>query len=230
MYHVHRLGSLGLLILSSSVLLAHPGRTDSSGGHHDRKNGGYHYHNSGARVSSSPPVAWSLPSPIQKVRTTARTEARTQVRTSTRENTIASSFKHAIANEDARRQQKHVPDEQTKPVLEKANFILFFKGGRVLELVSFDRTSDGYEVVATHGGQAFYPELMVERIEPLNQTRIWKDISGRFQIEAIYVDVVSNEVQLKKQDGTIINVSVALLSADDRKLIEAIQAAPRNSL
>ncbi len=30
---------------------AHPGRTDSNGGHHDRKNGGYHYHNGGSSGS-----------------------------------------------------------------------------------------------------------------------------------------------------------------------------------
>ena len=33
-----------LFILLSFLAFSHPGRTDASGGHHDRKNGGYHYH------------------------------------------------------------------------------------------------------------------------------------------------------------------------------------------
>lgn len=33
-----------LFILVSLLAFSHPGRTDASGGHHDRKNGGYHYH------------------------------------------------------------------------------------------------------------------------------------------------------------------------------------------
>ena len=34
----------------------HSGRTDSSGGHHDRKTGGYHYHNSGSSGGRTPTV------------------------------------------------------------------------------------------------------------------------------------------------------------------------------
>lgn len=32
------------LIILTSIVTAHPGKTDSKGGHYDRKNGGYHYH------------------------------------------------------------------------------------------------------------------------------------------------------------------------------------------
>ena len=46
------LSVLCILLLTSSSL-AHPGRTDSEGGHYNRKTGVYHYHNSGRR--SSPP-------------------------------------------------------------------------------------------------------------------------------------------------------------------------------
>ncbi len=42
-----------VLIPISLTAIAHPGRTDSNGGHNDRKNGGYHYHNSGRSTSSS---------------------------------------------------------------------------------------------------------------------------------------------------------------------------------
>jgi len=33
-----------LLLASAECLLAHSGRTDSQGGHHDRRYGGYHFH------------------------------------------------------------------------------------------------------------------------------------------------------------------------------------------
>ena len=36
-----------------SIVSAHSGRTDSSGGHNDRSNGTYHYHNTGSSSSSS---------------------------------------------------------------------------------------------------------------------------------------------------------------------------------
>lgn len=47
-----RIFSCCLSLLLSTVLLcstvgAHPGRTDSSGGHYNRKTGEYHYHNGG---------------------------------------------------------------------------------------------------------------------------------------------------------------------------------------
>ncbi len=43
---------VAILFVCSLAALAHPGRTDSKGGHNDRKNGGYHYHNSGSSSSS----------------------------------------------------------------------------------------------------------------------------------------------------------------------------------
>jgi hypothetical protein len=38
------LSTLLLIGLVSYMVSAHSGRTDSSGGHHNRKDGGYHYH------------------------------------------------------------------------------------------------------------------------------------------------------------------------------------------
>jgi hypothetical protein len=41
------------LILLCSLALAHPGRTDSKGGHYNRKTGEYHYHNKAASSTSA---------------------------------------------------------------------------------------------------------------------------------------------------------------------------------
>lgn len=35
------------IIMITNISFAHPGRTDSNGGHYDRSTGGYHYHNGG---------------------------------------------------------------------------------------------------------------------------------------------------------------------------------------
>ena len=39
--------------LFPALILAHPGQTDSSGGHTNKKTGEYHYHNGGGSSSSS---------------------------------------------------------------------------------------------------------------------------------------------------------------------------------
>lgn len=36
-----------VFVICSSISFAHPGRTDSNGGHYDRSTGEYHYHNDG---------------------------------------------------------------------------------------------------------------------------------------------------------------------------------------
>ena len=51
-----------LLAAGPLTALAHGGRPDSNGGHHDRKNGGYHYHNGG-------PARYSNPAETKKVET-----------------------------------------------------------------------------------------------------------------------------------------------------------------
>lgn len=53
-----RIFSYCLALLFSVTLMcpianAHPGRTDSSGGHYNRKTGVYHYHSGGKKVSKT---------------------------------------------------------------------------------------------------------------------------------------------------------------------------------
>ena len=80
---------LGLMAFVPSTLHAHSGRTDSSGGHHDRKNGGYHYHSAPSapvyrytppalRYNYTPTARKNSPAASKKkiTRTTARTSAR----------------------------------------------------------------------------------------------------------------------------------------------------------
>lgn len=67
-----------VLILTISNVIAHSGRTDSSGGHWNRKTGTYHYHNSGYTPSpsySAPSNTYSAPS-TNRTRSTSSTTTR----------------------------------------------------------------------------------------------------------------------------------------------------------
>lgn len=51
-----------IMIVSVSVVLAHPGGLDSNGGHWDRKAGTYHYHRTPAAPSTTTTIAPSVQS------------------------------------------------------------------------------------------------------------------------------------------------------------------------
>lgn len=75
-----KLLSILLLLLPLSFANGHSGRTDSSGGHHDRKNGGYHYHNSGKASRAAP--SYTAPksvAPAQPAKAVSFTENQWQV-------------------------------------------------------------------------------------------------------------------------------------------------------
>lgn len=67
---------LAFLLLLPSVALAHQGRTDSSGGHHDRINGGYHYHHGhSAHQHPNGVCPYATPTPTPKPTATPRPTA-----------------------------------------------------------------------------------------------------------------------------------------------------------
>jgi hypothetical protein len=60
---------------------------------------------------------------------------------------------------------------------------------------------------------------------PIAQTltddyRLWKDASGAFQIEAQFVSAKDGQVELKRKDGTTVEVPLKKLSDADRKFVE----------
>ena len=65
-------------VLCSQNLLAHSGRTDSRGGHHDRIHGGYHFHNSGYAPRTT------LYTPRSFYRSTSKTSYRNSARVTTK--------------------------------------------------------------------------------------------------------------------------------------------------
>ena len=53
--------------------------------------------------------------------------------------------------------------------------------------------------------------------------RVWTDRTGRFQVEARYVDLEGGKVTLEKADGTVIRVSLSSLSEADQRFIGVVQ-------
>ncbi|MCM2372637.1 SHD1 domain-containing protein [Aporhodopirellula aestuarii] len=55
--------------------------------------------------------------------------------------------------------------------------------------------------------------LLCHSILVTSHAETWSDVSGKFRVEAAFVGVVGNQVQLKKADGRVINVPIAKLDA-----------------
>jgi thiol-disulfide isomerase/thioredoxin len=60
-----------------------------------------------------------------------------------------------------------------------------------------------------------------------SQTRTWSDTTGKFSIEAEFVEVKAGKAVLKKADGSEVEVPLTKLSQADRDFIEAQQAETR---
>jgi len=54
--------------------------------------------------------------------------------------------------------------------------------------------------------------------------RTWKDASGKFEIEARYVEVYQDKVTLRKKTGELIEVAIERFRAEDQELIRTLAA------
>ncbi len=54
--------------------------------------------------------------------------------------------------------------------------------------------------------------------------REWRDKTGKFRIEAEFVDIDGDNIRLRRRDGTVISVSIGLLSDSDQRHLESIQS------
>jgi hypothetical protein len=60
----------------------------------------------------------------------------------------------------------------------------------------------------------------------LGQSKTWRDATGKFSVEAEFVDFKDGKVQLKKKDGTVISIAKERLSKEDQSFIDAAQDRP----
>ncbi len=52
-----------------------------------------------------------------------------------------------------------------------------------------------------------------------DEFRTWRDTTGKFKVEAAFIDFRDGKVQLTKEDGSIVNVPVQKLSENDQKYV-----------
>ena len=61
--------------------------------------------------------------------------------------------------------------------------------------------------------------------------RTWKDASGKFEIDAQFVEVRGNIVRLKRDgDGSVLEIGLDRLSVADRQFIEGLKPPPSKSV
>ena len=59
---------------------------------------------------------------------------------------------------------------------------------------------------------------------PRSVERVWVDVTGKYKVEATYVDFKDGKVTLRRSDGKEVDVDVEKLSAADRKLVRELAA------
>lgn len=58
--------------------------------------------------------------------------------------------------------------------------------------------------------------------------RAWTDVSGRFRVDAVLVELSSDEAHLRSSDGRDIKVPIKRLSADDKLFVQIVQQSAAN--
>lgn len=71
---------------------------------------------------------------------------------------------------------------------------------------------------------AFWLAMLVIVSPAIGQVTTWTDSSGTFSVEAELVAATSEQATLRKADGKEIQVPLARLSQDSRKLVDAWNA------
>ncbi len=210
-------GFLGALAGEAS---AHGGRTDSSGGHHDRRNGGYHYHGMSPSARSTPPTVPANTEP----RSTARSTARTTPRQTSRAGSLSSLFfsEPAALDELPARGTPVAESEPADESLEEKARKLHDYAIRQLQndkretaIHYWRRVVREYEStqVAADSRAALQE---AKRVEPF---RTWQDRSKTFTIEAKFLSLDGIDVYLLRKEGNAICVPLSQLSLDDQQYV-----------
>ena len=78
--------------------------------------------------------------------------------------------------------------------------------------------------IANVGYQEGWLVLGLQRPAPTSSTmRQWTDVSGKYHVEAAFVERSGDSVRLKKADGHKLHVDLDQLSAEDRQYVQFLQ-------
>ena len=92
-------------------------------------------------------------------------------------------------------------------------------GGQPIVCLSAQSGSWGIQSV----GLVAIKRLTIEQPAPSNGTRLWKSASGKFTIEAQFVEKSNGSVVLKKTDGKTLKVKIEQLSKADHEWLERVK-------
>lgn len=217
--------SLSITCLSLLPLpaIGHPGRTDSSGGHHNRRTGGYHQHgfpSSSSSTHSSAPKSnrstYSRPTrvatPRKQYRSTARTVSRANYRTSTPltiEPTLPAKAEYDFPDQNTSGNKK------AKQLFEYAQRKLD-ENQREKAIKYLRRIIDDYPKADCHDETV---ELLA-KIRISEPFRIWTDLSGKNTIEAKAIRLKAGVVTLETRNGRSVKVAIEALSSSDTRYLQ----------
>jgi len=67
-----------------------------------------------------------------------------------------------------------------------------------------------------------YPDNAAQSPAAKSEKRTWTDSTGKFKIEASFVELADGKVRLKKDDGEILSIPLDKLSAEDSQLVQSL--------
>lgn len=217
-------------IAFTNLCVAHPGRTDSSGGHNDRKNGGYHYHGGGSSSSSSAPASGGglLSDRRTSARVTARYEARTeppQLRTSEartyQTEKLGSDFLAPPVTPESPPAVAQIEKEANATDEVKARKLLDYAKrqyllGKVelgMKWVRWVLTKYSNTVAASEA------KILLEEWKKSEPFKTWKDASGKFSTVARFVRLDDGNIYLQNETGKTVSFDIKRLSRADQEYV-----------
>ena len=195
-------------MLISCPAYGHSGRTDSSGGHHDRKRGGYHYHSQSTQPYK-PTFTFprtSVKTAREKPRVSARRSARSAARPITRRGEPSAKKADPVKPKDTLEAKYKFHHSEHDPYL----------------AVSFTDSDKSWRLYTPRANHIRLAKSKVVRIEPIDDVhgfRTWMDSTGRFSTVAKFHDLQEHQVKLEKLTGRLIRLPVERLSDVDKNFV-----------
>ena len=122
------------------------------------------------------------------------------------------------------------PWEAVKPIYELVDGFIFQPAGMPLDYERLKATRPKVaQLLRRSGGKTALPAGNPGVTKPPKvakaEVRTWKDASGNFSIEAVFVRIADDKVVLQRADKTEVSVPLSVLSATDRQYVQERPAA-----
>lgn len=195
----------------NSFCEAHPGRTDSKGGHYNRKTGEYHFHNSGAaRAARVAPTR--RPSVPARAASSVRSRPRESPANSSRTPPTTIPLSQPPPSYTLLEVKVELTDQKA-PDLEELKALAIRIGS--LKTVFYQEIDGGMEKVATASRSSS------GGYEVARSVRLWTTADSRYRVRATLISVADDKVRIKREeDGKIGTVPIERLSVPDKEYVK----------